>query len=690
MSLINWIIGVSGSADRLVGSGNLVYPDALNRPLRQVFNLSNTDPDQDFEGFSLIGHTQSANTITAGIFSDVSYSFSTLLNINDLNVTDSASLVLLSASIADLDAIKNNQFYYTDEDINSNGGYLTLTAQNSISPTASVNTMIFSPWSTVFLGPTIPVNRLPTSLSAALTVYGVISGSSFSGSSANIPTITGNASTSTTASFALTASVALASSGTITNALSSSYALTASFAANGGGGGNTNASNVQPGTYPSGAFTYTGSLAITGSLYSTVNITYVTGTYSASFKDQVILVDASGSTASIYLLPLAKMQGVQMEIKKIDPGLYPVVIAPFGTDTIDYASQRILYNRTDGAVLLGTSDSWASDGFISASAASVSASYATTASAATSITFTPVTASYAVTASFALNGSGSGGGSSTNPSLIVPATIPSPTSGNITLYGKALGGNNIPAWIDHIGQENVFQSAIRNRRFCVGVPQDLSWKTYGGPSPSIIGTVTSAFPTNATPSKPKTRQYRYTIATTGTSGSFFSYVGSGTNPLSSIYDGFMWKVVFSLDLFQTSSSLFMGMGNSNVNTIYCSASNPSQQTSTELIGIGFDAPDGGNVINIYTCNGTTLTKVSTGQIFNIFDVFAFTLICAPNDSTVYFKLEDITTNTILISTGSNVTLPNSASFLREQISMNTSVSGVNQIGLLRTVLESNN
>ena len=74
-----------------------------------------------------------------------------------------------------------------------------------------------------------------------------------------------------------------------------------------------------------------------------------------------------------------------------------------------------------------------------------SASYATTASAATSITFTPFTASYAVTASYAANGGGSTPAGTVSSSTQFK-TLTDPFTGSFTgsFTGNGAGLTNLP------------------------------------------------------------------------------------------------------------------------------------------------------------------------------------------------------------------------------------------------------
>lgn len=62
MATIDWAL----YTEKAVGRGSPTFADVVNRPLREVLTMSGTDPDQNFPGFSLVGHTHAATDIVSG------------------------------------------------------------------------------------------------------------------------------------------------------------------------------------------------------------------------------------------------------------------------------------------------------------------------------------------------------------------------------------------------------------------------------------------------------------------------------------------------------------------------------------------------------------------------------------------------------------------------------------------------
>jgi hypothetical protein len=62
VSVIDWAL----YSERAVGRGSVTYTDVINRPLREVMTISGQDPDANFGGFSLVGHTHDAAAVVSG------------------------------------------------------------------------------------------------------------------------------------------------------------------------------------------------------------------------------------------------------------------------------------------------------------------------------------------------------------------------------------------------------------------------------------------------------------------------------------------------------------------------------------------------------------------------------------------------------------------------------------------------
>jgi hypothetical protein len=200
-----------------------------------------------------------------------------------------------------------------------------------------------------------------------------------------------NATAATTASYTYTASVA----------------ITASYALNGGGGGAGISS----------------SFATTASYASNIprnTVVFISGSYTASAADDIIIITPAAATASVYLPSVSANSGIPLLVRRAGNSIYPVVVVPNGSNTIDGFSSVVLVgaNATVGLTSNGVSD-WI---------AGASASYAGT--------LTLTSASYATTASYALNGGG-GGASSSYATTASYASVAQNVLGSITSASNA-------------------------------------------------------------------------------------------------------------------------------------------------------------------------------------------------------------------------------------------------------------
>jgi len=117
-------------------------------------------------------------------------------------------------------------------------------------------------------------------------------------------------------------------------------------------------------------------------------------------------------TGSLQMVDTANRGGITGSVSGALTGTFPYS-GLIGTPTLVSASSQIDYdsiqNKLSGVISSSTQFN---------ALTGTSASFATTASAATSITFVPTSASYALTASFALNAAGGGGGGALSSSVV--------------------------------------------------------------------------------------------------------------------------------------------------------------------------------------------------------------------------------------------------------------------------------
>jgi hypothetical protein len=114
------------------------------------------------------------------------------------------------------------------------------------------------------------------------------------------------------------------------------------------------------------------------------------------------------------------------------------------------------------------------------------------------------------------------------------------------------------------------------------------------------------------------------------------------------------------------------------------------------VGLWHDTTDGANVINLVTKDGSSSTKntltgspstpYATGQGYD------FYMFMKPNDSTIYYRLDDLLTGNILVDSSVTATLPATTTFMGPVVGMSNgtanTVAATVGIGVNRIYVES--
>jgi hypothetical protein len=159
--------------------------------------------------------------------------------------------------------------------------------------------------------------------------------------------------------------------------------------------------------------------------------------------------------------------------------------------------------------------------------------------------------------------------------------------------------------------------------------------------------------------------------------------------------GFFFFARFGIETLSAASPnatrMFVGLQSGTTN-ILVSDTVPA----ISCIGLWHDTTDGANVINLLTKDGSTGTKntltgspttpYSTGQGYD------FYLYAKPNDSVIYYRLDNLNTATTLVDSSVTTTIPAAATFMGPVVGMsngtaNTVASTVG-IGVNRIYIES--
>jgi hypothetical protein len=245
----------------------------------------------------------------------------------------------------------------------------------------------------------------------------------------------------------------------------------------------------------------------------------------------------------------------------------------------------------------------------------------------------------------------------------VSATPPLPSSGNLSVYAQNLAGKMQLLKQSSTGEYEALQSAMWQN--------NVVMFTSGGSSSSAgvflgtVGTQTAASsPTPATTS-PYTamRRMQYTNGAIANSQSgirteqmFFRGAAAGMG-------GFFFSCRFGFTTWTTNDRLFVGLtGSVSGNTGNIVTVDPTTVANT--IGFGVNTADTA-ITFMHVDGSTTVTKDTiSGQPAlasgNAYDAYIY---ARPNDTTVYYRLENALTGTVIIDSSTTTTLPSNTTFL---------------------------
>jgi hypothetical protein len=253
----------------------------------------------------------------------------------------------------------------------------------------------------------------------------------------------------------------------------------------------------------------------------------------------------------------------------------------------------------------------------------------------------------------------------TQPALADPTA---PTAGNLKTYAKTIGGGyTAPAFLNATNAVVQLQPAFANKRIA-------SMLIANGGSPSITNsglggfTGTASGQSTATTSM-FTRAQRFTVASTGTAGTFANYyqitgsftLGSATTPA---YGGFYFVTRFGISDAVASPRTFVGVS-SNVSA----PTNVEPSTLTNSIGVGQGAAD--TNLKIYYGGSASQTPIDLGANFptntNSVDWYELTLFAPPtSNNTVYYQVVRLNTGNVASGTltgTAGTVLPSNTTYL---------------------------
>lgn len=263
-----------------------------------------------------------------------------------------------------------------------------------------------------------------------------------------------------------------------------------------------------------------------------------------------------------------------------------------------------------------------------------------------------------------------------------------PSAGYGRVYTKSVSGKTVLKVVGVSGLDSPLQNAIWQNNTVLYTPAAAAG-VWQGTVGSNLGTPTIVLPTTTNIATMLRRSNFPTVVTTanqqvGTRSEAMFFRGNATG-----VGGFLFACRFMFTSYKAGNRLFVGLcsGTTAVVTV-----DPSGLTN--MLGFGIDAADSAITFMHNDAAGTCTKDTIAGQpaLANN-NGYAAYIFCKPNDSTVYYRLDNLNTQATIIDTSTTTDLPvNTTALTAQCITGNGAnvVAGDAAIGINRIYLETDN
>jgi hypothetical protein len=262
-----------------------------------------------------------------------------------------------------------------------------------------------------------------------------------------------------------------------------------------------------------------------------------------------------------------------------------------------------------------------------------------------------------------------------------------PSAGNLQIYSKAVSGKMQLKMKGPSGLDTPLQAAIWQNNTVLFTPGAAAG-VWQGTVGANLGTAAIALPTTTNLYTMRRRSTFASVVTTtnqqvGTRSESMFCRGNAAG-----LGGFLFVCRFGFTSIKTGCRAFVGL---SAGTSAVVTGDPSAQVN--IIGFGFDLADTAWTFMHNDASGTATKETINGQgtlATNNTGYDAY-IWCAPNDSTVYYRLDRIDTGAVLCDTSTNTDLPVNTTLLAAQCVMSNGtaniVAGDATIGVNRIYVE---
>lgn len=284
--------------------------------------------------------------------------------------------------------------------------------------------------------------------------------------------------------------------------------------------------------------------------------------------------------------------------------------------------------------------------------------------------------------------------------LPIATTVPTtPSADTAKLYMRKIAGRIVPKWMSPSGIDQIVQPQIFGNKITAFYPNTATTGTGinpFGPVWTSNGTVTHPTPSTTAPAISNQMfctQYANVVTTTN------QQLGPRRNLAQDMLfcrgnaanvGGFFFHTRFIVKLWPAATCrIFAGLTGAAATSSVCI----SDTVVNNTCGLWHDTTDSATKFNFVTRDGTTTTKqaIALSNAIAAGNAYDFYMYCKPNDTVLYWQLEDLNNN-VTYTNSTSTTLPVNTVFMQPQVQMsngtaNTTVTTV-AVGVVSIYCES--
>lgn len=278
-----------------------------------------------------------------------------------------------------------------------------------------------------------------------------------------------------------------------------------------------------------------------------------------------------------------------------------------------------------------------------------------------------------------------------------PVNPPPPAADSLQFYARKISGRMLPKWMPPSGLDTPVQPALFGNNVVLYMPNTGTTAGLNLGAPWAVGTTVS-HPTPSSTAPAMYNQLKRTrsanVVTTTNQVLGVSSIVTGAAQFwrgnAAGLGGFFFFARFSIDLWPAASvRMFSGL-HSGTTALVASDTLPA----VSMCGLWHDTTQAATVLNFTTKDGTTAnsTAITLNSALAAGQVFDFYMYLKPNDSTLYYRLDDVVVGNTLVDSSTTTNIPATTTFMGPSVTMSNGTANITAatvaIGVNRIYVES--